>query len=107
MIDACHWNLESPTSMDEGDVHVVSQFQNLGILQHIPGTLNPSDDLTKPLGWVLHSYHACCLMGHFKPSVLSSQSALPLLQLSDPLPSPVVHQGRVSASAGHRTDIQT
>ena len=23
-------------------------------LIHIPGKLNPSDDLTKPLGWVLH-----------------------------------------------------
>ena len=28
------------------------------ILHHIPGIINPSDDLTKPLGWVLHSRHA-------------------------------------------------
>jgi len=34
---------------------------------HIPGIINPSDDLTKPLGWVLHSRHACRLMGHFRP----------------------------------------
>ena len=26
-------------------------------LIHIPGILNPSDDLTNPLGWVLHSCH--------------------------------------------------
>ena len=25
------------------------------IMRHIPGILNPSDDLTKALGWVLHS----------------------------------------------------
>ena len=35
------------------------------ILRHIPGILNPSDDLTKPLGWVLHSRHARRLMGHY------------------------------------------
>ena len=23
---------------------------------HIPGIINPSDDLTKPLGWVLHGH---------------------------------------------------
>ena len=22
---------------------------------HIPGVINPADDLTKPLGWVLHA----------------------------------------------------
>ena len=26
-------------------------------LIHVAGILNPSDDLTKPLGWVLHSCH--------------------------------------------------
>ena len=35
------------------------------ILLHIPGVINPSDDLTKPLGWVLHSRHAPRLMGHY------------------------------------------
>jgi len=35
------------------------------ILHHIPGIINPSDDLTKPLGWVLHSCHAPRLMGHY------------------------------------------
>ena len=31
---------------------------------HIPGIINPSDDLTKPLGRVLHERHARCIMGH-------------------------------------------
>ena len=32
---------------------------------HIPGIINPSDDLTKPLGWVLHGRHSRRLMGHY------------------------------------------
>ena len=36
------------------------------IMSHIPGVLNPSDDLTKPLGWVLHSRHCRRIMGHFE-----------------------------------------
>ena len=35
------------------------------IMVHIKGTLNSSDDLTKNLGWVLHSRHCRCHMGHF------------------------------------------
>jgi len=27
------------------------------VLRHIPGVINPPNDLTKPLGWVLHSHH--------------------------------------------------
>ena len=34
------------------------------IMHHIPGIINPADDLTKPLGWVLHSRHARRFMGH-------------------------------------------
>ena len=37
------------------------------VVEHIPGVINPSDDLTKPLGWVLHSRHARRLMGHYHP----------------------------------------
>ena len=37
------------------------------LMVHIPGIINPSGDLTKPLGWVLHSHHACHIMGHFSP----------------------------------------
>ena len=40
------------------------------VLDHIPGVLNPSDDLTKPLGWVLHSRHARRMMGHHDPGHL-------------------------------------
>ena len=43
---------------DQGDI----------VLTHIPGTLNPSDDLTKPLGYVLHARHARRLMGHYLPN---------------------------------------
>ena len=32
---------------------------------HIPGVINPADDLTKPLGWILHSRHARYIMGHY------------------------------------------
>jgi hypothetical protein len=35
------------------------------VMEHMPGIINPSDDLTKPLGWVLHARHARHLMGHF------------------------------------------
>ena len=37
------------------------------VLAHVPGVPNPSDDLTKPLGWVLHSRHARRMMGHHPP----------------------------------------
>ena len=36
------------------------------ILRHIPGILNPSDDLTKVLGWILHNRHARRSMGHYR-----------------------------------------
>ena len=34
-------------------------------LIHIPGKLNCSDDLTKPLGFILHSRHCRRFMGHY------------------------------------------
>ena len=34
-------------------------------LHKIPGIVNPSDALTKALGWVLHSRHVRRMMGHF------------------------------------------
>jgi len=34
------------------------------LMQFISGVISPSDDLTKPLGWVLHNRHAHCIMGH-------------------------------------------
>jgi hypothetical protein len=35
------------------------------LMHHIPGVINPSDSLTKPTGWILHSRHCRRLMGHF------------------------------------------
>ena len=35
------------------------------VMHHVPGIINPSDDLTKPLGWVLHERHARRIMGHY------------------------------------------
>ena len=35
------------------------------IMKHIPGILNPSDNMTKPLGWVLHARHCRRIMGHY------------------------------------------
>jgi len=35
------------------------------VMRFIEGVLNPADDLTKPLGWVLHSRHARRMMGHY------------------------------------------
>ena len=34
------------------------------IVSFVPGIVNPSDDLTKPLGWILHARHARRIMGH-------------------------------------------
>jgi hypothetical protein len=36
------------------------------VMCHIPGIINPSDGLTKPLGWILHSRHARRIMGHYR-----------------------------------------
>jgi hypothetical protein len=38
------------------------------VMRHLAGILNPSDDLTKALGWVLHARHARRGMGHYGPS---------------------------------------
>ena len=35
------------------------------IMKHLSGVLNSSDDLTKPLTWVLHERHSLRNMGHF------------------------------------------
>ena len=35
------------------------------IMVHCAGVLNVSDDLTKPLGYVLHARHCRRLMGHY------------------------------------------
>jgi len=35
------------------------------VMEFISGVIIPSDDLTKPLGWVLHDRHARRVMGHY------------------------------------------
>ena len=35
-------------------------------MQHIPGIINFSDDLSKALGWILHSQYAHQGMGHYR-----------------------------------------
>jgi hypothetical protein len=37
------------------------------IMRHLPGIINPSDQLTKNLRWILHSRHARRAMGHYGP----------------------------------------
>ena len=39
------------------------------IMHHIDGIISLSNDLTKPLGWVLHFNHAGYMMGHYNISV--------------------------------------
>jgi hypothetical protein len=39
-------------------------------LTHLCGIMNPSDALTKSVGWVLHSRHARRLMGHYGFKIL-------------------------------------
>jgi len=71
-------------------------------LCHIPGVINPADDLTKPLGWILHSRHARRLMGHF--SSVSSSSIIPIsFSSSHDLPSPCPDQGRLLNEIGTPT----
>ena len=52
------------------------------VMQHIPGIMNPSDDLAEPLGWVLHSQHTQRGMGHCRigsllDSAFSVQTPVP------------------------------
>ena len=44
------------------------------IMNHIPGIINSKDDITKPLGWVLHSRHAIYLMEYYNISFESSRN---------------------------------
>ena len=57
----------------------IQEWRNKGdvVLRHCPGILNVSDDLTKALGWVLHSRHARRSMGHFKIGSPNGSAASP------------------------------
>ena len=56
----------------------IQEWRNKGdiALRHCPGVINISDDLTKPLGWVLHARHARRGVGHFK--IVSSEGSADL-----------------------------
>jgi hypothetical protein len=45
----------------------IQEWKDAGdvVMHFIPGIINPADDLTKPLGWILHARHARRLMGHY------------------------------------------
>ena len=49
------------------------------IMEHVSGTINSSDDLTKALGWVLHARHARRSMGHYRIGSQNSASTDNLL----------------------------
>ena len=44
----------------------IQDLKARGVIElfHIPGAINPADDPTKPLGFVLHARHARYIMGH-------------------------------------------
>ena len=47
----------------------IQEWRQRGIVEmhHLPGVINNSDQLTKALGWTLHSRHARRSMGHYGP----------------------------------------
>ena len=56
------------------------------VMRHIPGILCIPDGLTKALGWVLHSHHARCMMGHFLNSIAVAPILLIQLLIGNFLP---------------------
>ena len=52
-MDICFFALQD--WREDGDIKMI----------HTKGTLNSAGDLTKGLGYVFHSQHCCCHMGHF------------------------------------------
>ena len=59
----------------------LQEWEQRGIvlLDHIAGTVNPSDALTKALGWVLHRRHCTRLMGMAGSPYTSTYGKLPVL----------------------------
>ena len=48
----------------------IQEWRNRGEVEmrHVPGIINPADDETKALSWILHSRHSRQTMGHYGPS---------------------------------------
>lgn len=49
------------------------------VLQHITGTVNAANDLTKALSWFFHARHSRFLMGHLDSLLLSALDLIPVL----------------------------
>ena len=45
-------------------------------MRHLPGVINASDDLTKPLSTLLHSRHVLRAMGHYRSSSIGGFRAI-------------------------------
>ena len=43
------------------------------VMEHVSGHINPADDLTKPLPWLIHGRHARRAMGHYGLSLALSR----------------------------------
>jgi len=54
---SCHIDIQHFTMQDWKESGAI-------VMEFISGMINPSDDLTKPLRWVLHNRHARRIMGH-------------------------------------------
>ena len=55
-LDIRYWKIQEWATGDDAHIRC----------KHIPGILNMSDDLTKPLRYVLHSRHCRRMMGHYQ-----------------------------------------
>jgi len=53
----------------------IQEWQNRGDLEmkHIPGVINPANNETKALSWILHSRHSRRAMGHYGPPNLGRE----------------------------------
>ena len=64
----------------------IQEWKEIGDIdmRHIPGIINNADDMTKPLGWILHHRHARRTLGHYS---LFSSFVSPSTSLSATEPS--------------------
>ena len=55
----------------------IQQWRKWGliVMEHLSGILNPTDDLTKPLSWILHGRHARRNMGHYVGTIRAFRSS--------------------------------
>ena len=63
-------------------------------MEHLSGVINPSDDLTKALGWILHARQSRRSMGHYRIGSPDSTSMAPRLL------APTTRAGAIEAGEG-------